>query len=203
MFDRSESRRITIISGGLKTAVLRPLTDQQAADLARAQKTIRHALADGGSRTEIAPIEGEFKKAFDACRVDVDGAAFDEFDATAALQKLQSVEVGELTRSGDLIVVPLAGDGFETSVYLRVPTQRDMTKFSRAATSTISKPRQRLMETTVNLFASADLFDATFQSAIGYVESAVTAIPIQHKDAAVVAMLQYIEEQFAEASPNQ
>jgi hypothetical protein len=198
MFNRDTPREIIIVSGGIMSCMLKLLSDQQAADLARAQKTIRHALADGGSRTEVASIEGEFKKVFDSVRVDVSGVEFDEFDATAALQKLQAVEAGELTRSGDLIVVPLTGEGFETTVFLRVPKQREMNKFSRSATSTISKPRQRLMETTVNLFASAELFDAIFQSSTGYVESSITAIPIGHKDAAVVAMLQYIDEQFAD-----
>jgi hypothetical protein len=201
-FDRKAPKAITIVSGGLRACVLRLLSDEQAVELARAQKTIRHSLPDGGSRTEVAEVEAEFLKVFNSCLVEPVEPAFDEFEAAAAIQRLTAVEVGEISRSGDLIIIPLKGDEFETQVFLRVPSQKQLTKFTRSATCSISKPRQRIVETTVNLYASGELFDSIFQSSTGYVESSVDQIPIGHKDAAVVSMLQYVDEQFNPASRN-
>lgn len=185
MFSTTKTFEIKIISGGDKRCSLRWPTDAEWAARAKRTRTVRRLVGRNQAVTEVADAPKANLELFEAIRIDKDGAAFDEVEASRAIEKLERVEVVSVDREGDSYVVRLAVPGGEVVHRLRIPLQADVVEYSRGAVQ--RREGRREVSTVVNLEPAAKLWDKITLGVEGYAEG--SAVPIVHKDVAVVEVL--------------
>jgi len=197
MFDPVKPFPVKITSGGQKECILRWPTDEQWAQRARETKVIRRVLGGGYTKRERTTSVEASRKLFAAVHVS-GGEAFDEFEQAAAINKLDRSEVTEVARKADLfrITMKVAG-GHTVSHRLRVPTLRQSFNYENQAATVMD--HRRTQEIQMFLEPSATLWDAISDGVEGYAEGA--AVPITHKDAAVMELLAAMAEQEDEPDP--
>lgn len=193
MFSTQAEFICKILSGGAKQCTLRWPTDAEWCERTRKQKTIRRQLGRGQTAVEAPGSQRSNLDLFEKIRIDKDGPAFDEHDASKALEKLERCEVQSVSRSGDQysIRATVTGKRIEVEHVLRMPTEKDVFEYGGAAVHRRDGRRESI--TTVALEPGGVLYNKLFVSATGYRTNgdAVTAsdIPIIHKDVAIVEVL--------------
>ena len=193
MFDSRKEYEVRILSGGLKTCVLKFPTDDQWIAHTRAQRTVRR-MAGGLLTTEVPNAHRANLELFEAIRLDKDGAAFDEFDATKAIGRIERIEIVESERIGEEFAIRLKVPGGIVTHRLRVPTQADIVAYGRGSVQRRDQRRESV--TTVDLTPAGVLWNKVIAGIEGYADGSM--VPIIHKDAAIVEMLQAMEEALAD-----
>lgn len=184
VFDTTEQCKITIVSGGEKSCILRWPTDAEWAERSRKKRPICHKLGRGKTKTEVPNFERVDAELFAKIREDKDGAPFDDCEASAAIGRLERFKVISYERIGDQLRIEAIARRVPVSFLVNIPKKQDVFNHERAALDVIDERRQQVFR--VALEPSADLFDKIIVSAEGY---AVTGVPIIHKDAVVDEVL--------------
>jgi hypothetical protein len=185
-----------------KTAVLGlPTSDQMIARLS-AQKSIRRPLGRRKSQTEYIPNMKADLTLFNAIRQDKNGIEFDEFEAANAISKLTYCEVTDCERAGDGYKVTLKTPFGETIHTLGIPTLRDVSFYRKAVVASTDLAHGQ-EELRYRIEPAVTLYDSIAQKIEGYTPSFKTAdVPPHHKSAAVVEVVQAMEELDPSFDPN-
>jgi len=190
VFDTTAEFSVSIRSGGQKTCRLRWPTDDEFCDRTRARKTVRRASGRGQGSIEVTNAAEVDAELFDKVRLDTDGPAFDEFEKSKALARLERCEVIESELAGDEFHVTLAVPGGETRHILRVPMQKDVVEYGRQSVRVVDTGR-RSQSINVALEPAGALYDKVMVKTEGYGGS----VPITHKEAAIQELLQSLREE--------
>jgi len=183
MFDRSKEFVVKIISGGVKSCLLRFPTDAEFCDRARRQRTIRHFLGRGKSKTTDLNTEAVDLQLFAALRVEQDGQSFDAAEASAFIGRLDLADVVSAEWEGETRRMEMKVPGARTTHVLRIPRQSEIREHERATTDAVYANRSA--EIRVALEPSGRLYDQVLVETQGY----VGPVPINHKVAAVTNLL--------------
>ena len=198
MFNPANHFTASILSGGTKKVTLRWPTDQQWAQRARETKIKRRVLGGGRTVREKSPDTEADVQLFDAVHV-AGGEAFDEFEKSAAIGKLETAEVVEVARKDDLFRITLkVVGGTQVSHRLRIPTQRQMFAYQNSAVRVVD--HRRTQELQMFLEPSETLWNAIAEGVEGYAEGK-QSVPITHKDTAVMELLAVLNEQEDDTDP--
>jgi hypothetical protein len=194
MFDTNREIVVKIPSPeGYKAATVRFPSDAEWADRMAKQKTVIRSLGRGASETQVLNAEEVDAELFDKILVS-NGTEFDQAEASAAIQRLARAEPGEAERNGSVFRIPLSVPGCETVHFLRMPSQKQVNSYRKAAVRVIDGRHGR-QELKVSLSPSAELYDALMaqppsEEATGSQAYAGDHIPIIHKAAVVAELLQ-------------
>src|SRR4051812_45624111 len=129
MFDSTKQLTVVIQSGTRKECKVRFPTDAEWCARARAQRSIRHFLGRGKSKTTRVDSSAAALELFQALRADADGPAFDAAEAEAVLGRLEASEIISCERDGDDFLVELKAAGAVTNHRLRMPTIKEMDRY--------------------------------------------------------------------------
>ncbi len=187
VFDTTEKFIVTIQSGGTRRVELKYPTDAQWIARTNAQKIIRMDLGRGRSKSTATPIEVHDARLFDQCKIGEPSAAFDEFEASLAIDKLTKADIIDTELVGDdqaIIRMEVFG-GARVEFVMNMPRRRHAVEYGRAAVNVTATLKGA--ETVVSLEPSLRLFDQLLVSKAGYAEN--SAVPIIHKDVAIVALI--------------
>jgi hypothetical protein len=213
MFNTNDPFVVEIKSGGLRRAVVRYPTDAEIIARAEELKYIRKQKGDE-SRPDLTNTENFDGKLFPKMREafkDRNTDEFDEYEANAAIDLLLATKMIDSKDNGDTAVIELEVFGSAEAVEgedlekpdlkrnrvkftLRTPRRKDLVDHANAKYTVSSKPRGREMETTtvISVAPSVKLFDKLFVESEGYGEG--SRIPANHKDAAIVELVQLMGE---------
>lgn len=183
MFDSSKEFLVKIISGGVKSCALRFPSDAQICDRARRQKTIRHFLGRGKTKSTDTNTETVDVQIFEALRIEKDGVTYTPAEASAFVERLDRAEVTAAEWQGDVRRIETKVPGARTVHYLRIPMQDQIREHERATTDSVYGNRSA--EIRVSLEPSGALYDKVLVRAEGY----AGPVPINHKVAAVTDLL--------------
>ncbi len=170
-------------------------TDEQWAARARQQLTIRRSLGRDATKTDVRGSEEADSQLFDAIRIDKDGPEFDDAEKSRAIGQLEMARVIEVERSKGNYRIALKVPGAVVIHELKVPTQRQVMDFGRAAVHTTG--RRNSVETRVDLQPSAQLWDKLKVSVEGY----ASEVPIIHKDVTLTEVLMQIQMETEDDDP--
>jgi len=196
MFDSNRQYEIRIPSGTMKKCVLRFPSDQELIERTRAQKTIRRQVGRN-TETSAPGAPAVNLELFQKIRIDTDGQSFDEHEATAALARLERIEILDCERAGDTFTVRMNVPGGEVTHALRMPTQADISAYARS--SVRRQEGRREVTTVVDLAPAGALWQKLAAGTTGYAEG--SAVPICHQDAALVEVLSEIDRATEDADP--
>jgi len=198
MFNPANHFTVSILSGGIKKVTLRWPTDSQWAQRARETKVKRRVLGGGRTQREKSTNVEADAPLFDLVHVS-NGDAFDEFEKSAAIAKLDTAEVVEVARKDDLFRITLKViNGILVSHRLRIPTQRQMFTYQNAAVRVVD--HRRTQELQMFLEPSETLWNAIAEGVEGYPDGK-SSVPIIHKDAAIMELLAVLAEQEDDTDP--
>jgi hypothetical protein len=185
-----------------KVAFLGLPTNEQMVERLDSQKSIRRSLGRRKSQTDYSPNTKADLALFQKIRLDKDGPDFDEYEAANALGKLTSAEVTGCERDGEEYTVTLKTPFGEVKHSLNVPTQRDLQQYRRSVVSSIDLPHG-VEELRYKIDPALKLYEAVIATIAGYSPSVKPAdVPPHHKSAAVVELVQAIEELDLALDPN-
>lgn len=187
MFD--SARPITLrlqTPDGPKAVSVRFPSDEEWTGRQRARKIVTRSLGRGMSKSDV-PGHEEIDEAF-VRKVKTDGPEIDCYEAMTIVGVLSRCDVTDVEREDGGYRVRMTVPGGETSVLLRMPTAREIYAFRREYVSAVELPHGK-SSTSVNLEAAARLFDALAGESTGY----AGPVPIIHKEAALVAMIEEFE----------
>jgi len=185
-----------------KTAVLGLPSSQQMIDRLSAQKSIRRPLGRRKSQTEYIPNMKADLALFNAIRQDKGGIDFDEFEAANAISKLTYCEVTDCERAGDGYRITLKTPFGETIHTLGIPTMRDVSFYRKAVVASTDLAHGQ-EELRYRIEPAVTLYDSVSQKIEGYAPAFRCAdVPPHHKSAAVVEVVQAMEELDPSFDPN-
>lgn len=198
MFNPANQFTVSILSGGTKKVTLRWPADSQWAQRARETKVKRRVLGGGRTQREKSTDVEADRTIFDAVHVS-GGEAFDEFEKSAAIGKLDVGEVVEVARKDDVFRITLkVVNGLTVSHRLKIPTQRQMFAYQNTAVRVVDQ--RRTQELQMFLEPSETLWNAVVEAVEGYADGK-QSVPITHKDAAVMELLAVLAEQEDDTDP--
>lgn len=189
MFDSRIEYEVKVLSGGIKKCVLRFPTDEQFIARTRAQRTIRRE-SGGVVTSEVPNAHRANLELLERIRIDKDGDSFDEFEATKAIERIERIEIVDCDRVGEEFAVKMRVPGGEVVHRLCVPTQADIVAYSRG--SVHRRDQRRESVTVIDLTPAGVLWAKITRGVEGYADG--SAVPITHKDAAIVEMLAEMEQ---------
>ena len=195
MFDATKSFVVPILSGGEKTCSVRFPTDEEWCGWARAQRTVRHFLGRGKSKSEDIDLPKINAELFKRIASEADGALFDEAEAGMVIGRIERATVTDVAREGINFCVEMRVPGARVSHVLRMPTAKEMQDHERASTTIVAV--RRAVETRAFLEPSGALYDKLHVSHDGY----AGAVPIIHKSAAVSEVLSLLAVEGDEELP--
>lgn len=195
MFDATKSFVVPILSGGEKTCTVRFPTDEEWCAWARAQRTVRHFLGRGKSKSEDIDLPKINAELFKKIAPEAEGAAFDEAEAGMVIGRIERATVTDVAREGINFSIEMRVPGARVSHVLRMPTAKEMQDHERASTTVMSV--RRAVETRAFLEPSGALYDKLHVSHDGY----AGAVPIIHKSAAVSEVLSLLAVEGDEELP--
>ena len=195
MFDATKSFVVPILSGGEKTCTVRFPTDEEWCAWARAQRTVRHFLGRGKSKSEDIDLPKINAELFKRIASEADGALFDEAEAGMVIGRIERATVTDVAREGINFCVEMRVPGARVSHVLRMPTAKEMQDHERASTTIVAV--RRAVETRAFLEPSGALYDKLHVSHDGY----AGAVPIIHKSAAVSEVLSLLAVEGDEELP--
>ncbi len=170
-------------------------TDEQWAARARHQITIRRSLGRDATKTDVRGSEEADAQLFDNIRQDKDGPEFDDAEKSRAISQIESARVIEVERSSGNYKIAVKVPGAVVIHELKVPTQRQVMDFGRAAVHTTG--RRNSVETRVDLQPSAALWDKLRVDVQGYASD----VPIIHKDVTLTEVLMQIQLESEDDDP--
>lgn len=193
MFDTSKQFQIRIQSGGPKTAIVRWPTDQEWAERARRRKTVRRFLGRGKSQAEVLDRASADRMLWDKIVIEP-AHEYDDAEIAAFIGRLEYTDVLSVERHGEQFVIEMqvtdltrGGEPvFVVTHTLRMPTQAQVQQYGRSSQGRVDGRREQT--TIVRLEAGGELYDAVLVAAEGY----SGAVPLPHKDDAVMELLQSI-----------
>lgn len=194
MFDINREIAVKIPSPeGYKVATLRWPSDAEWVDRMANQKTVIRSLGRGSSETQVINAEEVDAELFDKILVSKE-IDFDQAEASAAVQRLARADTGEAERDGNVFRIPLSVPGCETVHFLRMPSQKQVSNYRKAAVRVIDGRHGR-QEIKVSLWPSGELYDALMaqppaEEARNAQAYAGDHVPIIHKAAVVAELLQ-------------
>jgi hypothetical protein len=185
-----------------KVAFLGLPTNDQMVERLDAQKSIRRSLGRRKSQTEYTPNTKADLALFQKIRLDKDGPEFDEYEAAQTLSKLTSAEVTGCDRDGEQYIVTLKTPFGEVKHSLNIPMQRDLQQYRRSVVSSVDLPHG-VEELRFKISPAIDLYKAVVAKIEGYAPSFTPDdVPPHHKSAAVVELVNAIEELDLALDPN-
>lgn len=185
-----------------KTAVLGLPNNEQLTERMDSQKSLRRNLGRRKSTTDYVPNTKGDLTLFDKIRIDKDGTEFDEFEASSAVSRLIFVDVVSCERVGDQYKVTLKTPFGEVSHLLNIPLQRDLQRYRRNVVTSVDLPHG-LEELRSRSGPAGDLYDTVSVSIDGYTDEFKPAnAPTHHKSAAVIELVQAIDELDPVLDPN-
>jgi len=190
MFNSAAEFEIPILSGGVKKCVCRFPTDEEWCQLTRKRKVLRESIGRGKSQSRVLGAEASAAELFAKIRIDQDGQAFDEAEASAAISKLERCRVVSCEREGDAFRIIMNVPGGVVVHLIKIPLQSDLMAFSRAAAPPIIEGR-RSQEIRTFLEPSGELWAKIGTAVSGYAEG--STVPINHKDAAITELLTQLD----------
>ena len=197
MFDQTREYVIKILSGGEKACRVRFPSYEQWSERTRKQRAVRRMLGRGRTEYEVRNIEDADAELFGAVRLDADGPHFDAAEAGKVIERLERCRVIDVERDGDRFRIAMRVPGGEVLHVLKIPMQQDALDYGRAAVRAIDGRRQQ--EIRLALEPSADLWAKVCVEVEGYANP--DAVPIVHKDVAVVELLAQVEAAQDEDDP--
>ena len=204
MFDRSKEFVVKILSGGEKQCVVRFPTDEEWCERTRGQRAIRRQLGRGRAEYDTSNTEAADAALFLKIRVDEDGPEFDEAEGSYVVGRLERCQVLDVERIGDRFRIAMQVAGGEVAHVLKIPAKRAAIEYGRASVRAIESRRSQ--EIRLALEPSAELWAKVYVDAEGYHpasgEEIAAAVPIVHKDVAVVELLAAVEAAQDEDDPD-
>jgi hypothetical protein len=200
MFSASKNYEVKIISGGIKSCLLKFPTDAQWIERARSQKTVRNFLGRGKSTTTVQPSDDADLKLFRALVVNEQAEEISAADASAFIERLDRAEITLAEWEGDARRIEMKVPGATVTHVLRIPTQAEIRPHERSSAQAVYGNRSA--EIRVNIQPSAELWDKIKVSVDGY----DGVVPINHKVAAVSNLIEALPsliEDLEEASPKE
>ena len=204
MFDTSKPFEVHILSGGEKAVTLRYPTDEELCERTRRLKTVRRSLGGGRSQFEITNMAEVNADLFSKIRLSQNGHAetFDDAEASRFIDKLLRVDVEDISREGDGFRVDLrvAGGkgGLKVAHVLRMPTQKDILEYRRASARSIDGRRHT--DIRLSLEPTQALYEKLVARLEGYGE---TRVPVHHKDAVILEIVQQMETDSDDLDPEE
>jgi len=196
MFNSKERCPVIVISGGKKTAEVDFPSDKQWCDLTSKKKSVKRQTGRGLAGWEDLGNQYKIdKELFDS--LNPSGDAFDEFEASKAVEKLSkaAIEATERLDSDQIkITVSVFGKGNLVEHVMKMPTLADRVEHERESSSLDHQRRGMLL--TVSLEPSGRLYDRLAVSTSGYAEG--SSVTIVHKAAALgelIAFCRKLEEE--------
>lgn len=206
--------QVTLLSGDLvngvtirvpnppKTAILGLPSNEQLGERMDSQKSIRRSLGRRKSQTDYVPNTKGDLTLFDKIRLDKEGPEFDEFEASSAISRLLYVDVVSCDRVGDTYEVTLKTPFGEVKHTLSIPLQRDIQRYRRNVVTSVDLPHGQ-EELKSRSGPSCDLYAAVIVSIDGYTDDFTPAsVPPHHKSAAVVELVQAVDDLDPVLDPN-
>lgn len=180
VFDTAKPIRVTVQSGDeKKTAELTFGQDAFWFERNRKQPTTRRNLGRNKTITENNSGEVADHELFNRLRVDQDGPEFDDFEAAAAVAKLERNEITNVSRTGEGYQVEMTALGCDLLHVLKVPTQKDVIEFSRSSVRIIDGRK------TQDIRIFLEPAEALYKRLLVRTEGYASAAPIIHQAAVV------------------
>lgn len=187
MFDAARPIKIKLQTPeGPKAVSVRFPSDEEWTERQRARKIVTKSLGRGMSKSDV-PNHEEIDAAL-VTAIKTEGPDVDCYEAMSIVGKLSQCDVTDVEQDGAAYVVKMAVPGGEVSVTLRMPTAKEIYAFKREYAVATDMPYGK-SSTVVNLEAAGRLFDALSPVAEGY----AGPVPIIHKEAALLAVIQAFE----------
>jgi hypothetical protein len=199
MFDQSKELLVKILSGGEKACRVRYPTDAEWAARTRQQKAVRRLLGRGKSQYEVTGAEEADAALLAKIRLDKDGVEFDVAEAAKVIERLERCQVLDVERAGDRFRIEMRVAGGRVVHVLKIPTQKDVLDYGRASVHAVDGRREQ--EIRLALEPAAELWAKVRVAVEGYANA--EAVPIVHKDVAVVELLAQVEALQEEDDPEE
>lgn len=184
-----------------KSAILRLPTNDEMLERLDKQRSVRTSLGRRKAQNEVIPNPGADLALFVKIRVD-QGAEFDEYEASNAIQKLTACDVIDCERDGDGCRVRLKTPFGETVHNLGIPKIKDLMFYRRAVVSSIELPHGK-QELRWRASAAAELYDSVVRGVEGYVPGkAPEVVPPHHKLAIALDFEQFLDDTDESFNPN-
>lgn len=199
MFDQAKEFLVKILSGGEKVCTVRFPSDEEWCERTRKQRAVRRILGRGKTQYEVTNAEEADAELFAKIRKDQDGAEFDTAEAAKVIERLERCQVLDASRDGDRFRIEMKVPGACVVHVLKIPTQQAVLDYGRASVRAIDMRRQQ--EIRLALEPSAELWGKVRVAVDGYANP--DAVPIVHKDVAVVELLSQVEAAQEEDDPEE
>lgn len=199
--ERASAVKISVPNPPKVAFLALPSGDQISARMAR-EKTIRCEVEPGKTKSTTESDLAADLDLFRNLRLDKDGAAFDEYESSRALDKLTSSWLVDSTRDGNQYLVTLGTIFGEVKHRIGIPTERDMAQYRRAIGNAYDA-RQRSEEFRLDAAAIAKLYDGLAASIEGYAPGyQIANVPPNHKAAVFTQAIEGYRDLDLSLDPN-
>lgn len=195
VFDAAKPLSVPILSGGEKRCEVRFPTDLEWCQWARNQKTVRHFLGRGKSKSDDIDLAKVNAELFAKIRLDKDGPEFDEAEAGMVIGRVERCSVTSIEREGKNYRISMKVPGAKVEHVLRMPWAKEMKDHEDNSTSVVAA--RRSIETRAFLEPSGSLYDKLHVSHDGY----AAEVPIVHKSAAVSEVMAQLAIESDDSDP--
>jgi len=199
MFDPTKEFLVKILSGTEKACRVRYPTDEEWCARTRRQRAIRRLLGRGRSHYEVTGAEEADAELLAKIRLDKEGVELDAAEAAKVIERLARCQVVDVERVGDRFRIALRVAGGRVVHVLKMPTQKEVLEYSRASVRAVEGRREQ--ELRLALEPAAELWAKVCVAVEGY--AGAEAVPIVHKDGAVVELLAQLEALGEEEDPEE
>jgi hypothetical protein len=169
-----------------KVAILRLPTYEELMTYLSAHKSIYRNLGRGKGRAETVPAPLANRVLFDKLRMDKSGEAFDDDEATSAINQLTRIKLVSCERDGQAYNVSLMTALGLTTHTLSIPFERDAAAYYRGWL-VITDGQHGIEERRTPPEVPCKLYDTIVTATTGYVTG--SAVPPHHKREVVASVL--------------
>jgi hypothetical protein len=190
---------IPILSDGEKRAVVKWPPDALWCERSRKRVIVRHVLSAQKTQSDVPAALTADAELFRAICKNGDADNFNEAEASAIIDRLETCRVIDTVRAGNEISVEMKVPGGRVTHRLQIPNQKDVREYGAAAVRSVICRHH--IEDRVRLEPSGDLWAQCKGRAEGYAEG--SDVPIIHKDVAVVEVLSLLRAATEESDPEE
>jgi hypothetical protein len=188
-FDTKREIEISVLHPeGRKACRVRWPTDEEWIEHSARRRVVVSQLSRDESVTEVMDGERAAGELLGKIRIDKDGLALDEYEASYVIERLSRAQVEDCARADGGMEIVLKVPGASTKHALRVPSLAEVVSYRRSFSRLVENRRGKQI-LKINLRAAGDFYDKLAQSKDGYAGD----VPVIHKAAVITEMLGFLE----------
>lgn len=199
MFDSRAEFVVKILSDGERSATVAFPSDTLWCERSRKRVIIRHVLSANKTQSDVPAALSADAELFRLVCKNGDADGWNEAEASAVIDRLETCRVIDVERAGNEISVEMKVPGGRVTHRLQIPNQKDVREYGAAAVHSVVCRHHA--EDRVRLEPSGELWAQCKGRAEGYADG--SDVPIIHKDVAVVEMLSIMRAALEETDPEE